>query len=197
MYPYVETIRVENGVVHLLDLHQKRLNDTRLFLNPQAQPWTLTSFVPDNLPAERHKLRLVYDADCVLQTELIPYHPKSIHSIGLVTDNLLTYDKKSVWRQPLQDCLARRGDCDEVLIVKNGQITDTSFTNVAFYDGCHWLTPSQPLLKGVMRSYLLSQKIIREAVVNVSDLANFQYISLFNAMLPWGEMIFPITVVKP
>ena len=49
-----------------------------------------------------------------------------------------------------------RGACDEILIIKDGHITDTSISNIVFRlpDGW-WLTPFTPLLKGIMRTYLL------------------------------------------
>lgn len=38
------------------------------------------------------------------------------------------------YRQHIGDILAaQKGDCDEIIIIKNGLVTDTSFTNIAIY----------------------------------------------------------------
>jgi 4-amino-4-deoxychorismate lyase len=41
----------------------------------------------------------------------------------------------------LETIRTRRGACDEVLIVKDGCLTDTSYTNIALWDGHRWVLP--------------------------------------------------------
>ena len=79
------------------------------------------------------------------------------------------------------------GDCDEIIIVKNGLITDTSFTNLALFDGNRWLTPKPPLLLGPKRAQLLEAGIIEEAELTLEDLRKAEKVSLFNAMIDFGE----------
>ena len=38
---------------------------------------------------------------------------------------------------------------DEILITRNGLLTDTSIANIALFNGKEWHTPKHPLLKGV------------------------------------------------
>ncbi len=65
-------------------------------------------------------------------------------------------------------------------------LTDTSYTNIALYDGEQWFTPSTPLLRGTMRQRLLDCGLLQEREIMVSDIPNYQYISLFNlnSLLP-------------
>ena len=71
----------------------------------------------------------------------------------------------------------------DILIVKNGLITDTSYSNIILYDGKEWVTPESFLLNGVKRQHLLNKCIIKEMKVRTVDLKNFKKISLINAML--------------
>ncbi|WP_333578016.1 aminotransferase class IV, partial [Leyella stercorea] len=72
--------------------------------------------------------------------------------------------------------------------VKNGLLTDTSFTNVAVFDGERWLTPKYPLLLGTKRASLLERQVIKEADISVETLMNAQKVSLINAMIDLGEI---------
>ncbi len=113
------------------------------------------------------------------------YVPKVIRSLKLIADDTIEYNYKYTDRERLNLLLEKRQHCDEILIVKNGCITDTSFSNIVFLEGENWVTPQRPLLRGTMREYLLSKHIITEKAVQVTDLAHFSKARLVNAMLPF------------
>ena len=77
----------------------------------------------------------------------------------------------------------KRESCDDILIVKNGYITDTSIANIALYDGNSWITPKVPLLKGTTRQRYLDNAKILESDIKVQDLKKFSKIALLNAMI--------------
>ena len=81
---------------------------------------------------------------------------------------------------------------EDVLIVKDGCLTDTSIANVALYDGKMWCTPSHPLLRGTKRAELLDKKIIVEKDIPQAHLGKYSKIMLFNAMIDWGCIILPV-----
>lgn len=118
------------------------------------------------------------------------YHPKRVESLQLV-DADIDYSYKYADRTALTGCLERRGDCDDVIIVRNGLLTDASYSNIALYDGEEWLTPRRPLLAGTMRAYLLDRGLVGEADIRPSDLRSFSSVSLINAMLPLGKLTVP------
>lgn len=99
----------------------------------------------------------------------------------------IDYSHKYANRTALQYLLQKKGKADDVLIVKNGWLTDTSYSNVAFFDGLQWFTPSKPLLKGTKRAALLQQKKIIEADIRPQDLKQFEKVRLVNAMMEWEE----------
>lgn len=195
MCRYLETLRVEQGTIAHAAYHNHRLNNTRKALWQATDTWQVESLVPSELPRERHKLRIVYDARGVVEITLEPYTPKPIGSLQLVTDNHIFYAYKAADRKDLQQLHALRGLCDDVLIVKNGLLTDTTFANVAFFDGRQWLTPQQPLLKGTARARLLQSGILTEAQLTPEHLSGFSRVRLINAMLHWGECEFSAQAV--
>lgn len=95
---------------------------------------------------------------------------------------------KSTDRSRLNALVAQKGNCDDIIIVKHGLLTDTSFTNLAIFDGKHWVTPRHPLLPGTKRAALLDKGMIQKADITLEDLRNANKVSLFNAMIDFGEI---------
>ena len=90
-----------------------------------------------------------------------------------------------------------RDGADDVLMVREGRLTDTSIANVALFDGRQWHTPVRPLLGGVKRRFLLESGTIVERDIRVEDLRRYSRIRLFNALIDWGEMELPVSAVRP
>ena len=80
--------------------------------------------------------------------------------------------------------------------IKNGLVTDTSFSNVLLYNGIDYFTPKTPLLVGTKRSLLLSQGLIKEKDIDVAQLSDYQHIILINAMMGIADgLVIPISQV--
>ena len=110
--------------------------------------------------------------------------------------NTIDYTYKSAGREPLNCLFALRGACDDILIVKQGLLTDTSIANIALWDGCEWHTPAQPLLAGTQRRHLLDSGQIKETDIPVASLGNYRHIRLFNALIPFGEVELPVGQIR-
>ena len=61
------------------------------------------------------------------------------------------YSFKFSNRKAIDDLLKFRNGCDDILIVRNGLITDTSYSNVVFRKDNMYFTPNFPLLNGTKR----------------------------------------------
>jgi 4-amino-4-deoxychorismate lyase len=140
------------------------------------------SFTDDGI----YKCRVLYKMD-VEEIEFAPYKPKKIRSLKLVICEDIDYTYKQVEKGRFNELLLKNIGYDDIIIVKDGLITDTSFSNIAFYDGIKWVTPSTPLLKGTKREYLLRNKIIFEKEIKVNEVYIFEKAILFNAMLDFDE----------
>lgn len=184
MYRFIETIRLENHRLQHLDWHNKRLNETRMHFFASAPELNLKDILtlPDNLDDGVYKCRVVYQAE-IIEVTFQPYIPKRVNSLRLVTDDHADYSYKFENRSMLELLLTQKGDADDILIVRDQCITDTSFSNVALFDGLHWYTPDTYLLNGTCRQRLLAEGILRETRITLHDLAHFEEIRPINAML--------------
>ena len=137
------------------------------------------------------KCRVTYQ-DTIELVEFAPYQKRKIHSLKLVWDNFIDYRFKYKDRTPLNALLQQRGTCDDIIIVKNGWITDSTYANLVFDTGSELITPNTNLLDGVQRAYLLKLGTIQEAAVHVDDFTAFKQVHLINAMLGLGECSVPV-----
>ena len=200
---FVETIKIKNGKALALPYHQARMERTIRRFFPSFPSFTsfpsiasadinLSSLISPKEEMDFYKARVVYGAQGVEAIEYAPYKMKEIHSLKVVEDDSIDYTYKSTDRSALNALAAQKGDCDEIIIIKNGLITDTSFTNLALFDGNRWLTPKHPLLLGTKRAQLLEAGIIEEADLTPEDLKKAEKVSLFNAMIDFGELVIGI-----
>jgi 4-amino-4-deoxychorismate lyase len=95
----------------------------------------------------------------------MPYRPAVVRTLKVVHADDIDYSLKYLDRTCLTG-LIDRGVADDVLIVKNGFVTDTSYSNIVFTDGLRWIMPDTPLLRGTMREKLLIEGTIREKKIN-------------------------------
>lgn len=194
MEQYLETIRIEEGRACHLPYHNQRMNETRAHLG-LSDGLDLEAVIGDvSIYQQRTRCRIVYDTE-IRSVEFFPYQIRSVKTLRLVEDNQVDYGCKYADRSALNRCFAQRGACDDVLIVQNGDVTDTTIANVAFWNGETWFTQSTPLLKGTMRASLLDSHQIQEAKIRVEDLSHFSRLRLFNAMISFGEIELPIQSV--
>ena len=134
------------------------------------------------------KCRITY-AKHIEKIEFLPYQIPTISSLKLVINDEIDYSYKFSDRSQLNRLYEKRGDSDDILIVKQGLLTDTSYANVLFYNGKEWLTPTHPLLKGTQRARLLDQEIIRVAEIRLEDLHHFKKARLINAMICFEDAL--------
>ena len=181
----LETIRCENGRPYHLSYHQQRVDRSLKELG-YAVRYDLASLI--KVPDESlYRCRIIYD-ERAFSIEYLPYQKRAIRKLQLVEADGLDYALKYADRSALDRLFAQKGDADDILIVKDGLITDTSIANIAFFDGERWLTPKDPLLKGTTRARLLDEKMIFESEIRLQDLEKFTGFALLNAMVGFDEI---------
>ena len=197
---FVETVRVEDGVPCALRYHQQRMERTlQHFFPSQAGTHVprLASILEPSVSSEAVvKARVVYGSQGIESVEYAPYQMRDIHSLRVVHDDTIDYAYKSTDRTALNLLAAQRGDCDEVVSVRGGLVTDTSFTNIAILGDGQWLTPRTPLLCGTRRAALLEAGVLSEADITVEMLRGARCVRLFNAMIGFGEMELAGSMVR-
>lgn len=197
MYRFIETIRVENGKIERFALHANRVWNTRKHFWGYAEPFTVDTVTSVVTPMSGiYKLRFTYDETHIYDLSYTPYHFQNILQLQPVIVNTIDYAYKYADRSAFAVLKEEVGEGCEPLIIRDGLVTDTSYTNIAFFDGCQWFTPSTPLLNGTRRQSLLASHQIREKEIRFHDIPQYTSIALFNAMMDLGDLILPISAVK-
>jgi len=191
----LETIRLEDGRFSLMHYHRQRFNEARKALFHANADIDLEEILqkalarhPGNLSKGLFKCRVVYDK-VIRKIGFLPYVLPEIKTLQTVECNDINYTFKYEDRTRLQQLYALRGNTDDILIIKKGLVTDTSFCNILFYNGKQWLTPERPLLRGTRRASLLDKEQIVTAVIRPDDLHHFTKIRLVNAMIRFEDRL--------
>lgn len=180
----IESIKLESGRFLRLHYHQARIDRSLADLFQLKNAINLTTEIEKQAYPKTglFKCRIVY-AKQIESIEFLPYEPKKIESLKVVYDHAIDYSYKYQDRAAIDSLFNQRQFCDDVLIVKNGFVTDSSFSNIIFFDGYKWITPNTPLLKGTMRQFLIDTAEIKEQPVSVQDIPSFKSFRLINSML--------------
>lgn len=191
MYPLLETIRFENGEFSNIEYHFYRMKQSAIELfkvSLKFEPEQIFKEARQNVKNKDglFKFRLEYGLDKFLW-EFVPYSFPNIKTLKLIYSDDIEYSLKYSDRIKLNLLKGQKGEADDILIVKQGEITDTSFANILFYDGKQWVTPKNPLLHGTQRAFLLERNTISEEVIRVDDLSRFQKSRIVNAMIRFED----------
>jgi len=189
MFRLVESIRIENKQVPLIQLHNQRLNQASKALFHTKNKIHLEDFIliPENISDLRHKCRVTTNDGEHFEVEITPYEQRKIESLKLVVANYIQYEFKTDQREELNMAFEKRAQCDDIIIVKNNLLTDSWAANIILFDGNKWLTPNAPLLKGIQREHLIRSGQIHCRKIQVQDLCHFQKIKLINAMIDFNR----------
>jgi 4-amino-4-deoxychorismate lyase len=181
----LETLRIKNGEIRNLEFHNRRFNASREKMFGIRRTADLREYiqVPVDLGFGTYRCRILY-RETIEKIEFLPHQPSKVSSLKLVYHDGIEYSLKYADRELLGRLLEQKDDCDEILIVKNGYITDTSIGNICFLagDGA-WLTPDTPLLNGTMRMCLLERGRIRETSIRPEDLNIYRGAKMINCIM--------------
>jgi 4-amino-4-deoxychorismate lyase len=165
------------------------MNRTRRELFHSSDEINLSNIIkiPDALSSALYKCRVIY-TNTIHDIEFHAYRIKPVNALKVVYDDSIEYEYKFEDRRDLLKHIDKEGTA-EILIVKNGLITDTSYANIVLSDEIKFITPSRPLLKGTKREKLLGEGGIIEHEIKLSDLNTFKYAYLINAMIDLEDKI--------
>jgi 4-amino-4-deoxychorismate lyase len=178
---FLETIRVQEGEIYHLPYHQQRY-EAVLLLYGAKEFKELREHI--EVPKKGlHRCRVLYNIDEIVEVSYYPYTKRNVKHLKVLEANSLEYSCKYANREALEQLFSKKGSADDILIVKNGLITDTTIANIAFFDGEEWLTPKKPLLRGTTRERLLQENFLKTADITISDIKEFEKMALMNAMI--------------
>ncbi len=129
-----------------------------------------------------YKCRLLYN-EKILNISYTLYEKRDIKSLKLIYSQCIEYSQKSASREKLDALFALKENSDDIVIVKNNLISDTSIANIALYKDGIWFTPEKPLLNGTTRQRLLDEGKLQTKNIAVDDLKSYTKVALLNSMI--------------
>lgn len=191
MYPnkrFIESIRIENKLPALLEFHQERLRKTFSHFGKGNAVFYLKNILQSmEISTDAvYKLRIIYDLEGNWDTELLPYTISETKCFQLMENPSIDYSYKYENRDIFLE-MKQKSTADEIILTQNGNITDTSFSNLIFLKNEQWYTPKTYLLNGVQRQFLLKNHLIKETEIHIENLREFTHFKLINAMRGLSE----------
>jgi len=172
----IETIKCFNGEIYNLSFHEDRIFSS---INKKINLNQYISFSGSDLT----RCRVLYNKNGILNVSYFKYTIKSIKSFALVYDDDIVYDKKYEDRDNINRLYELKKDSNEIIIIKNNLITDTSIANIACYYNDLWITPRIPLLYGTTLKRFIKDGSLECSDITLGILKSSTKIATLNAMV--------------
>ncbi len=201
-FELLETLRLDGGDWWLLDEHLARLQRTAARFGYRLDEDIVTAALAEVRsanPTGCHRVRLLVGADGNVQTEsallpptIAPIRLKLAAAPMPDADDFVRFKTtRRAAYAPFAPSAAERaeGIFDTLLHNARGELTETTFGNVALRVDGHWLTPDEScgLLPGVYRQRLLAEGRIAEAVLDRCVLERAEGVAFLNSVRGWLE----------
>ncbi len=175
-----ETIKVFNKKAFNLNYHQIRMQKSIKDIFNLKKSFDLEKYI--NPPSKNfYRCKIIYSKK-IEEILFFEYKPRKVKKFKLIKSNI-EYNYKFLDRSQIDSLFEKREETDEIIIVKEEKITDTSIANIAFFDGKIWITPKSPLLKGTTRARLLNNKKIFARDIFVKEIKFMKKIAIMNALI--------------
>jgi len=175
---FIETLIITDKIENI-EFHNNRMNKARYdFYN--LPPINLADYI-DIKPNKR--VRVTYSSD-IENIEYSDIVKREFKTFKIIESNI-DYSYKFADRSALN--ALKLPDFDEVIIIKNGLVTDTTISNLAFFDGEKWFTPKNPLLKGTKREELINKGLLIEKDIVLNDIKKYKKFAMLNAVIGFYE----------
>lgn len=195
----LETMLLVDGRILRIDRHHQRLARTAAALGLSVDRDTVAARLAEaerDHPSGRFRVRLVAGPDqlSVQVTEApvtdLPVRLQlartPLDTRGRLSRVIVNKTTHRAHYQALRD-LADPGIFDVICHTPRGEITECTTGNIALLIDGQWLTPEATvgLLPGVLREELLETGVLREARLDLADLARAQEVAFLNGLRGW------------
>jgi 4-amino-4-deoxychorismate lyase len=198
MFRFVESLCLQNGKLMHLDYHLRRMRLTLAAHSIKADK-SLFEFASgieyEHYRTGKFKVRIIYSGS-IEKIEVKPYKMKVIKSLRKVYSDI-EYTYKYADRTGILSLLpADLNDNEDILIIKNGCVTDSSYSSIAFYQDGVWFLPDTPLLISTSRMRLVENGSAVITRIKEEDIFNYSKVSIFNAMVNFDERIIDTSMIS-
>jgi 4-amino-4-deoxychorismate lyase len=193
----LESIKILNGKVYNLTLHEQRANRSRKMLFGIERPLNLRKaiVVPEKFKTGLVKCRVIYGEN--IETVSFSFYDKrKINSAKVIIEDNVPYDHKYVIRKELDALYAKREHHDEIIITKNGMVTDAYYFNLVFEREGKYFTSDTPLLQGIQREKLILSQKVQEIPIHIDEISSYERLHFVNALNPLGRNVLEVAQIS-
>ncbi len=193
----LESIKILNGKLYNMTLHEQRANRSRKMLFGIERPLYLKKVivVPEEFKKGLVKCRVIY-GESIESVIFTMYEKRKINSAKVIYEDHVLYDHKYVIRTGLDDVYAKREDHDEIIIIKNGMVTDAYYFNLVFEKEGKYFTSDTPLLHGIQREKLILSQKVQEIPIHLDDISSYERVHFVNALNPLGRNVLEVAQIS-
>jgi 4-amino-4-deoxychorismate lyase len=173
---YFETIKCDDSEIFNIKYHEKRIANT-IGKNISILDYI---YPPNN---QLLKCKMTYSEDGIINVSFNPYKKRNLKVFKIIKNDTIKYDYKYENRNEINNNFDKKDIADEIIIVKNNFITDTSIANIAIYIDEQWITPKNPLLFGTTRQRYIDEGKLKEKDIDVNTFKKAKKLALLNAMI--------------
>lgn len=189
---FFETIKIFNSQAYNLEYHErimKRTIGAKLSFSLSE-----ALMCDDDCKDGLFEAKIIYDlSGNFIGKEIKPFKIQDISKIKII-HSTIDYDKKYCDRSEIDNLLLQKEDADDIIIVKDGFVTDASNANVALMVANKWYTPKHPLINGSTRLRFLERGFLQERDFNEEDLKSASKIAFLSSMLDFYIIKDPIFI---
>lgn len=204
MYRFLETMLWDGSRIKYLNYHLDRIIHSLEFDSKKDFKTAHTRFqeIQDIIHEyafplnDSSRVRILYDSDG-FEIEVLKFAPSFPGSFKCIEiDPAFDYSFKYANRERLDHAFENRGEADEVILLKNGWVTDTSKANLAFRKNGIWYTPYFPLLAGTTWKRLIRERAILPRPIHIDQVNLFDSLRSFNALHEFQDSpIIPVSKI--
>lgn len=175
-----ETVKILGFMPQNLKFHEQRIASSLGGIKAKFDLKKLLNSPLDGVV----RAKIIYDTNGnLIDTEYFVYEIREFKELKLVNIDF-DYSKKFLDRSKID---AAKSKFEEIVMIKNGLVTDTSIANLAIFEN-GWITPKTPLLKGTTRARLLESGFLQEDDISLTRLLNARRFAIMNAMIGFYEL---------
>lgn len=179
---FSEVIKLKDGIFNNLNYHQKRVDNTlKSFKQPPIDLSIIKNMIPEYAHNGIYKCKILY-SNAIEKIDFMPYTFRKIDTLEIIIDNNIDYSYKYADRSYI-DKLVKKSSCDDIIIIKNGYVTDSSCSNLVFRLKDELVTPKHYLLPGTKRQSLIDNGKIKTKKINLEDIFKYDSVYFINAMI--------------
>jgi 4-amino-4-deoxychorismate lyase len=184
MYLLFETIKVIDGQPVNLEYHEERMKMSCLTYFGESCKFSLISKweCPEKYQQGIVKCRVSYNQDHFIK-QFSVYKYQTANTFRLVESGHLDYSLKYIDRSGINLLMEDSDKFDDIILIKGGLVTDSSYANLVFQKSGINYTPEFALLNGTKRQFYLDNGKISLASIGVENFQEYDKVTRINAMI--------------